>query len=58
MFSNIVSLTYFAIPSNIMMIMAIKNAMMKIMIVRIMRNDNDGGYGFIDCWGGGESSDV
>ena len=25
-------------------------AMMIIMIVRIMRNDNDGGYGFIDCW--------
>ena len=35
---------------KIMMRMTIIMAMMIIMIVRIMRNDNDGGYGFIDCW--------
>lgn len=30
--------------------MAIMIIMIVTIIVRITTNDNDGGYGFIDCW--------
>ena len=38
--------------------MTIIMAMMINMIIMVLSKDNDDGYGFIDCWGGGESSDV